>query len=243
MSPPVPGLLMTTATSAARTRSTASRHGTGGSTTTSSVAVVASQLVAGCGVERTEQDEPCARRQLWSRQRPQQRDRRAVAVQRPGVDERGALVPTPAGVPRRSSNAGSNPLGSTSSRGAISGCRPTMRAAQLSVTVTMASARANARFSILRQQPCRRRRSTGCPPTDPASRPRAARRRFAAGSAANSADGGGHVAHTTSGRVRARCAPHGGAPGQRPQRVRRERLGLDPQSPVDGTRSARRPRS
>ena len=77
-----------------------------------------------------------------------------------------------------------------------------MRAAQLSVTVTIAAARANARFSILVSRvppaskyglPAQRSRISATSGTAPP---------FTAGRAANSADGGGHVAQTTSGRKR-----------------------------------------
>ena len=87
-----------------------------------------------------------------------------------------------------------------------------MRAAQLSVTVTIASARANARFSI---------RVSSVPPASkyglPAQRSRISATSgtappFAAGSAANSADGGGHVAHTTSGRARSVARRTAGRP-------------------------------
>ncbi len=86
-----------------------------------------------------------------------------------------------------------------------------MRAAQLSVTVTMASARANARFSI---------RVSSRPPASkyglPAQRSRISATRgvaaLRAGSAANSAEGGGQVAHTTSGRVRSRARRTAGRP-------------------------------
>ena len=85
-----------------------------------------------------------------------------------------------------------------------------MRRAQLSVTVTTAPARAKARFSIRVSSvppaskyglPAHRSRISATSGTAPPS---------TAASAANSADGGGHVAHTTSDALaRSRAGPQG----------------------------------
>ena len=87
MSPPVPGLLITTAMSASRTRSTAARHGTGGSTTTSQRACGSAARLSGSTAPTST---AVWRRELGPRQRAYQRHRGTVAVERAGVHERRA---------------------------------------------------------------------------------------------------------------------------------------------------------